>query len=112
MIRLGVMLPLLQHRAVHSAPNARKMSGMVSRVRTGITAALWSKRYEMEQYKRGATKPQEVLVKKPPSASHMSIELPVCTDHEIRDQYKNFRGGIQFGKLLEDIDAFSGNIGE
>jgi hypothetical protein len=28
----------------------------------------------------------------------------------VRDQYLNFRGGLRFGKLLEDIDAFAGNI--
>eukprot|EP00961_Rhodomonas_salina_P286857 3876473-Rhodomonas_salina.3 len=42
----------------------------------------------------------------------MSIALPVSSDADIHDQYANFRGGIQFGKLLEDIDAFAGNIGE
>eukprot|EP00286_Rhodomonas_abbreviata_P009326 CAMPEP_0181326384 /NCGR_PEP_ID=MMETSP1101-20121128/21466_1 /TAXON_ID=46948 /ORGANISM="Rhodomonas abbreviata, Strain Caron Lab Isolate" /LENGTH=320 /DNA_ID=CAMNT_0023434827 /DNA_START=81 /DNA_END=1040 /DNA_ORIENTATION=+ len=86
------------------------MSGMISSVRTGVTAALWKKRYELEQYKVGATKPQKVLVDKAPSDSHMSIELRVATDPAIRDQYLNFRGGVQFGKLLEDVDAFAGNI--
>lgn len=37
--------------------------------------------------------------------SHVAGSDPI-----VRDQYLNFRGGLRFGKLLEDIDAFAGNI--
>lgn len=111
LLRFRSAAPLLRPRTLSRTDDAvRNMSGRISRNRTGTTAALWNKRFEMEQYKKGATKPQEKLVEKPPSASHMSIALPVSSDADIHDQYANFRGGIQFGKLLEDIDAFAGNI--
>lgn len=53
---------------------------------------------------------QEVLIAKKPSDSHFKIELPVSSDPTLMGQYLNFRGGLRFGKLLEDLDAFAGNV--
>jgi len=85
-------------------------SSPVSSLRTGTTAALWAKRLELEAYKKGATKPQTELLSKQPKDSHINISLPVASDPVVRSQYLNFRGGLRFGKLLEDIDAFAGNV--
>ena len=67
-------------------------------------------RAELESYKK-ATKPQQVLLDKAPSDSFLSIELPLVSDPALKDQYTNFRGGVRFGRILEDIDSFAGNIG-
>ena len=85
-------------------------SKVVSATRTGLTAKLWQMRYDMQKYKNNATELQTKTVSKAPNESFLQIELLVESDASVRDQYLNFRGGLRFGKLLEDIDAFAGNI--
>jgi acyl-coenzyme A thioesterase 9 len=86
------------------------VSSIVSSARTGITAKLWQMRYEMQKFKNNATELQTKTVTKAPKDSFLKVDLPVASDPQVRDNYLNFRGGIRFGKLLEDIDAFAGNI--
>ena len=86
------------------------VSSIVSSARTGITAKLWQMRYEMQKFKNNATELQTKTVTKAPKDSFLKVDLPVASDPQVRDNYLNFRGGIRFGKLLEDIDAFAGNM--
>lgn len=37
--------------------------------------------------------------------------MPFGTDIKLRDQYVNAFGGLRFGKILEDLDAFAAEIG-
>ena len=67
-------------------------------------------RSDLESYK-DAKKPQHILLDKAPSDSFLSIDLPLASDPALKDQYTNFRGGVRFGRILEDIDSFAGNIG-
>ena len=67
-------------------------------------------RYDLQKYKNGAMQLQTKTVGKAPRESFLQVDLPVHSDPTVRDQYLNFRGGIRFGKLLEDIDAFAGYL--
>ncbi|EKX47624.1 hypothetical protein GUITHDRAFT_106612 [Guillardia theta CCMP2712] len=88
----------------------RMLSSMVSSVRTGLTARLWQQRWDMQKYKQNASKMQHAFPPKRPKDSFLRAELKVRSDELVRDQYLNFRGGLRFALLLEDIDAFAGNI--
>ena len=45
-----------------------------------------------------------------PTDSALSILLPLKSSPLIYDQYVRFDGGVRFGKVLEDLDAFAANI--
>ena len=45
-----------------------------------------------------------------PTDSALSILLPLKSSPLIYDQYVRFDGGVRFGKILEDLDAFAANI--
>jgi len=45
-----------------------------------------------------------------PSDSHLCIELPFKSQPAFHDEYVRFDGGVRFGKILEDMDAFAANI--
>ena len=99
-----------RHRKMALKPLLCRSLSTISTSRTGTTAALWKMRAELESYKK-ATKPQTVLLDKSPSDSFWSIDLPLLSNSELRDQYSNFLGGVRFGRILEDIDSFAANIG-
>ena len=103
-------LPALRVRLLRCAASRRGLSASSSR--TGTTAALWAERAEWSKYKSQATKAQSVLLDKAPADSLLSIDLPLLSDPKLRDQYTNFRGGVRFGRILEDIDSFAANIGK
>lgn len=65
-------------------------------------------RYDKQKFKNGAEKLQSKTVNKSPKDSYLVVDLPFASDSLVQDQYLNFRGGLRFGKLLEDIDAFAG----
>jgi hypothetical protein len=64
-------------------------------------------RYDKQKFKNNATELQSTTVEKSPQDSYLEVDLPFASDPLVRDQYLNFRGGLRFGKLLEDIDAFA-----
>ena len=45
-----------------------------------------------------------------PTDSALSILLPLKASPLVYDQYVRFDGGVRFGKVLEDLDAFAANI--
>jgi acyl-coenzyme A thioesterase 9 len=47
---------------------------------------------------------------KAPSDSLLTVLLPFGSDAELRRQFINYQGQLRVGKLLEEIDAFAGNI--
>ena len=47
---------------------------------------------------------------KRPLDSMLTLILPFKSDPKLREQYQNFFGQLRMGKLLEDFDAFAGNI--
>eukprot|EP00700_Malawimonas_jakobiformis_P002567 EC724445.1.p1 GENE.EC724445.1~~EC724445.1.p1 ORF type:complete len:181 (+),score=10.67 EC724445.1:56-598(+) len=55
--------------------------------------------------------PAVQIVTKAPRDSYRSYVLPFGTDMKLRDQYVNAFGGLRFGKILEDLDAFAAEIG-
>jgi len=56
-------------------------------------------------------RPAQTAVRaKAPSDSFCCVELPLKSDAELRDQYVSWRGSLRFAKILEDLDAFAGNV--
>ncbi len=45
-----------------------------------------------------------------PLDSFWSVSLPFDTDMALADDYMRFDGGIRFERVLEDLDAFAGNV--
>uniref|UniRef100_A0A0G4H7X4 HotDog ACOT-type domain-containing protein n=1 Tax=Chromera velia CCMP2878 TaxID=1169474 RepID=A0A0G4H7X4_9ALVE len=83
--------------------------------RTSITSQLWQQRQQkaLEMKERGEGEniaDEEYLGPRSPKQSETCIDVPLQSDDIIRVQYCNFRGGVRFGKILEDMDALSGTI--
>lgn len=47
---------------------------------------------------------------KSPAQTFLRVLLPFATDHSLRQQFVNKWGMLRVGKLLEELDAFAGNI--
>lgn len=45
-----------------------------------------------------------------PLDSFWSVSLPFDTDLTLYDDYVRFDGGVRFERILEDLDAFAGNV--
>lgn len=84
---------------------------------TSVTKQLWKIRYrsEKETFASGSAPslapydPRNARAKSS-SESAMQIRYPFSTDKALRQNYVRFDQGVRIGRLLEDMDAFSGNI--
>lgn len=98
-------------------------------LRTSTTKKLWGLRQQMKQKQdeikqmsgvkeqHNNLKDLEFVLRPPPpppplstrkpSESALSITIPLEKDLDVRAEYINPVGGLRFGKLLEDLDAFA-----
>ena len=42
--------------------------------------------------------------------SYIEVHFPFSTDVNLQEEYRNFYGGIRFGKIMEDMDSLAGTI--
>jgi acyl-coenzyme A thioesterase 9 len=81
--------------------------------KTPITAQLWDGRVLKSKHAdniEDQVKEERVIIDKTPSDSRLSVTYDLSTDNNLRDLYINPAGSIRLGKLLEDLDAFAGNV--
>ncbi len=73
--------------------------------RSAVTRLLWDQRLQ-----KGGDSSLKPLVDKTPSESHLELVLPFSSDPILREQYISPFGHVRIGRLLEDLDAFAGNV--
>ncbi len=73
--------------------------------RSAVTRLLWDER--LRQPREHDLLP---LVDKHPGDSFMELVLPFSSDPVLREQYISPFGHVRIGRLLEDLDAFAGNV--
>lgn len=44
------------------------------------------------------------------SDSYDEVLVPLGDDEVLREKYINYMGGVRVGRILEDMDIFSGNV--
>lgn len=74
--------------------------------RSAVTRLLWDHRSKQGRGSGQISPP----VDKSPADSYLELVLPFSTDSVLREQYLSPFGHIRIGRLLEDLDAFAGNI--
>ena len=89
----------------------RQISSVTPTSRTQISGQMWGRIASLKAYKANATRSQTELLEKSPQDSFISIDMPLASDPELKAEYSNFRGGVRFGKILEDIDVLSAFVG-
>lgn len=72
------------------------------------------KRYHGSSQRRGPVDPNKSikdfkLKERTVAESALQIVYPFTKDKGLLNSYLRFDGGVRVGKLLEDMDAFSGN---
>lgn len=55
-------------------------------------------------------KKQEDVPKRTMRESYISAIIPLSTSVDLQDKYISFMGNVRLGRLLEDLDIFSGGI--
>jgi len=85
--------------------------------RTDVTGMLWKHRHYQNQKlnpqhntgRNSSHMPvQHNTEAKPPK--EFSLRIPFGSDLDLRDQYQDPLGGVMYGKCLEDLDSFAGNV--
>mmetsp|Transcript_39430 Transcript_39430/g.104708 ORF Transcript_39430/g.104708 Transcript_39430/m.104708 type:complete len:134 (-) Transcript_39430:377-778(-) len=79
--------------------------------RTRISSQLEQRMGVLKALKKNSTRPVSELVERSPSESRVSIEIPLASDAALAEEYLSYRGGVRFGKILEDIDLFAAYVG-
>lgn len=81
--------------------------------RSAVTRLLWEIR-NREQSRLNpaeiARQPPKTVLDKVPRDSYVEIVLPFSSDEALRQEYISPFGHVRIGRLLEDLDAFAGNI--
>ena len=106
--------------STHQHDGSSDENHCVSQSRTKIVAELWKKRLQIEQASKTAwetssssSPPSTVhsLLTKSPKDSYESIEFNFTTDKKLLLEYQSFiKGEVRYGRILEDMDAFAGNL--
>lgn len=79
--------------------------------KTPITSQLWNRRQIHEEVTE-IVNSNVILVEKNSTSSRLTLSYNFMSDVNLRDSYADARGNILIGKLLEDLDAFAGNIAQ
>lgn len=81
--------------------------------RTRTTELLWQMRMraaERSQKPAPHAHDHKPLMPRPPRESIVRLDLPFSRDDDLRAAYLSPFGHVRIGRLLEDLDAFAGNV--
>ena len=77
--------------------------------RSAVTRLLWDKRAVANSV-RTTPATLHAPIDRHPADSFLSVVLPFSTDKALREEYISPFNHVRIGRLLEDLDAFAGNI--
>lgn len=103
---------LRQRRLFSTTSTAAAASGTFFHIRTAHETASSSISVSSLHHSANTNDPKVDLSRlvKSPAQTFLRVLLPFATDLNLRQQFVNKWGMLRVGKLLEELDAFAGNI--